>query len=64
MVCAMIKSRERDRGPLRFIIEEAKQVSSQISEWKIVHTRREGNCAAHELAQLALRSNSVAVWRH
>jgi hypothetical protein len=60
----MIKSRERDRGLLRFIIEEAKQVLSHISKWKIVHTRRKGNCAAHELAQLALRSNRVAVWRH
>jgi hypothetical protein len=37
---------------------------SHISKWKIVHTKRKGNCAAHELAQLALRSNRVAVWRH
>lgn len=56
-VCASLKN-QKDRGPLHFIFEEARQAGGLISEWKTVHTRREGNCVAYELAQLALRSDS------
>lgn len=56
-VCASLKN-QKDRGPLHFIFEEARQAGGLVSEWKTVHTRREGNCVAYELAQLALRSDS------
>ena len=62
-VCALLKS-QTYRGPLHFIAEEAKQAGGLISEWKIIHTRRERNNAAHKLAQLAMRSNSASVWRN
>ena len=32
-------------------------------EWTVVHTRRESNGVAHELAQLAKRNRHSAVWR-
>ena len=37
-------------------MDEAKLAGQGLPEWTVVHTRREGECAAHELAQLAKRT--------
>jgi hypothetical protein len=63
VVSALMKS-QIYRGPLHYIVVEAKQAGGLISEWKIVHTRKRGNCATQELTQLSLWSNSASVWRN
>jgi hypothetical protein len=51
------------RSRLKFIIEEAREAGSGLSDWTVVHTRRESNGVAHELAQLAKRNQHSAMWR-
>ncbi|RLM84340.1 hypothetical protein C2845_PM04G09020 [Panicum miliaceum] len=37
------------RSRLKFIIEEAREAGNGLSDWTVVHTRRESNGVAHEL---------------
>ena len=55
---------EEQRSRLKFIIDEAKGAGEGLTEWTVVHTRREreSNGVAHELAQLAKRNRHSAVW--
>jgi hypothetical protein len=55
--------REGRRSKLRFILEEAISAGQDLLAWEFAYTRRERNCAAHELAQLAMRTKHSAVWR-
>jgi hypothetical protein len=55
--------RNGERSSLRFILEEALEAGRAIPHWEFVHTGRERNRAAHELAQLAKRTKHSAVWR-
>ncbi|OEL18161.1 hypothetical protein BAE44_0020823 [Dichanthelium oligosanthes] len=61
MVC-MLAKREDLRSHLKFIIDACQEAGDRLQEWKVVHTRRESNGVAHELAQLAKRTKHSAVW--
>ena len=41
---------------LKFIVNEAKLAGEGLPEWTVVHTKRESNWVAHELAQLGKRT--------
>jgi hypothetical protein len=58
----MLQRQGGERSKPCFIVYEAIQASSTLAEWKVFHTRREGNCAAHKLTQLALRAKHSVVW--
>ena len=45
------------------VIDEAKGAGEGLTECTVVHTRKESNGVAHELAQLAKRNRHSAVWR-
>jgi hypothetical protein len=49
------------RSRLKFIIDEAREAGDGLSDWTDVHTRRENNGVAHELAQLAKRNRHSAM---
>lgn len=51
------------RPQVKFILDELSEAGNRLPEWKVVHTKREQNCVAHELAQLVERSKHSAVWR-
>ncbi|OEL23865.1 hypothetical protein BAE44_0015116, partial [Dichanthelium oligosanthes] len=36
---------------------------NRLPAWKVEHSKKEQNSAAHELAQLAKRTKHSAVWR-
>ena len=46
---------------LKFIVNEAKLAGEGLPEWTVVHTKRESNWVAHELAQLAKRTRHSTV---
>ncbi|CAN6177270.1 unnamed protein product [Urochloa humidicola] len=50
------------RSRLKFVLDETVEVGRDLPEWTVVHTRRERNRVAHELAQLARRTTHCAVW--
>ena len=59
----VLKRRERIRAQLGFLMEEVLERGDKLPEWKIIHTKRERNGVAHELAQLARRTRHSVVWR-
>jgi hypothetical protein len=52
-IVAMLEAKSAQRSYLKFIIDEAIEASSNLTQWQVVHKRSESNVAAHELAQLA-----------
>ena len=62
MVTALSRH-DSQRSRLHFIIDEARKTGEELTEWTVVHTRRESNGVAHELAQLAKRNRHSVVWR-
>jgi ribonuclease HI len=62
-IAAMLEAKSAQRSYLKFIVDEAIEAGSNLTQWQIVHKRRESNVAAHELAQLAKRTKHSAVWR-
>ncbi|GJN25781.1 hypothetical protein PR202_gb13653 [Eleusine coracana subsp. coracana] len=51
------------RSLLCFILEDIRDYISNLPDMVIHTVKREHNCAAHELAQLAKRTTHMAVWR-
>ncbi|CAL5077271.1 unnamed protein product [Urochloa decumbens] len=62
-VAIALRHRDDRRSNLKFILEEAIEAGARLPEWTAVHTRRECNSAAHELAQLARRTKHSSVWQ-
>ncbi|CAO2045543.1 unnamed protein product [Urochloa humidicola] len=62
-IARLLQKGEGCKSYLKFILEETREAGRSLPEWKVVHTRRERNGAAHELAQLARRTKHAAVWR-
>ena len=62
-VVALLQQHEDQRSRLKFIVDEAKAAGDELPEWTVIHTKRESNRVAHELAQLAKRTRHSAVWR-
>jgi len=65
--CATLVAVLQDQGELcsrlKLIIDEVKLAGDDLPEWTVIHTKRESNRVAHELAQLAKRTRHSAVWR-
>ncbi|OEL24899.1 hypothetical protein BAE44_0014079, partial [Dichanthelium oligosanthes] len=53
---------ESQRSRLNFIIKDTIEAGRSLPEFVFKHTKREQNCVAHELAQLAKRTRHAAVW--
>jgi ribosomal protein L32 len=62
-----IKSLANQRGhrsAFVFLLKESIRASSSLPSIVFKHVKREKNCVAHELAQLARRLNHTVVWRN
>ena len=59
----LLQKQGGSRSRLKFIVDEAKLAGEGLLEWIVIHTKRESNWVAHELAQLAKRTRHSAVWR-
>ena len=62
-VVGLLREGNFRRSRLKFALEETVATGRLLPEWTCVHTRRERNRAARELAQLAKRTAHSAVWR-
>ena len=45
------------------VVNDIKALLSTFREWKVSHTKRVGNVAAHELAKLGLGGDEEHVWK-
>ncbi|WVZ55445.1 hypothetical protein U9M48_006105 [Paspalum notatum var. saurae] len=57
-----LRAADTDKSDICFLIAEAREFGSTLPEWRVSKVKREDNCVAHELAQLARHNTSTAVW--
>jgi len=58
-VVGLLRHGNFQRSRLKFLLEETREAGNMLPEWTTVHVRRERNRAAHELAQLAKRTDTL-----
>jgi hypothetical protein len=59
-----LSNTQGQRSSLAFLLREAILTAHCLPEVVFKHVRREQNCVAHELAQLARKLNHSSVWRN
>ena len=57
-----MRSTQKDRSGISFVIEEAKGLTRLLNEWRIPRVKREGNNVGNALASLARHSKMSKAW--
>jgi hypothetical protein len=63
-VITALTNQKGHRSAFAFLLKETIRASSFLPSVVFKHVKREKNCVAHKLAQLARRLNHTAVWRN